>query len=330
MSGLAEAITEADLILPRGADRPEWLAARNTGIGSSDSSAVLGVSPYRDARDVWLDKTGRGSDLAESEPMRWGNLLEPVVMAEFSQRAQVGTELTGTWRSRKWPWLVANPDGLTDDGGGIEIKTAGARQADDWDGQIPDHAEVQAQHCMAVLGLPHWWVAGLVGGQRLVWQRITRDDTLVDLIVDRTQDLWSCVELDVPPPGANTGEWAAARYRIAEAGKAVALDAAQALQLRAAYQEAAANQSADKAAFVAAQNAVREAMGDAESAVCGEDVIATWDHTGKFDEDAFRAAHPDIAADFTTTVEVIDRARLAAVHPHLFRDFRGRVLRVKG
>ena len=34
----------------------EWLAWRRRGIGGSDVAAILGVSPFRTARDLYFDK----------------------------------------------------------------------------------------------------------------------------------------------------------------------------------------------------------------------------------------------------------------------------------
>ena len=36
--------------------RDEWLAYRKTGIGGSDVAAILGISPFGTARDIYYDK----------------------------------------------------------------------------------------------------------------------------------------------------------------------------------------------------------------------------------------------------------------------------------
>ena len=38
--------------------RDEWLKWRRRGIGGSDAAAVLGISPFRTARDLYYDKMG--------------------------------------------------------------------------------------------------------------------------------------------------------------------------------------------------------------------------------------------------------------------------------
>ena len=38
--------------------RESWLKERRSGIGGSDAAAILGVSPWRTALDVYSDKRG--------------------------------------------------------------------------------------------------------------------------------------------------------------------------------------------------------------------------------------------------------------------------------
>ena len=44
------------------ADRAEWLAARNSGIGASEISAVMGVSPWQTAYDLYEKKKAGGAE----------------------------------------------------------------------------------------------------------------------------------------------------------------------------------------------------------------------------------------------------------------------------
>ena len=38
--------------------REQWLEYRRLGIGGSDVAAIIGISPFRTARDVYYDKLG--------------------------------------------------------------------------------------------------------------------------------------------------------------------------------------------------------------------------------------------------------------------------------
>ena len=46
--------------------RDEWLAYRRYGIGGSDAAAILGISPWRTARDLYYDKLGI-AEVSENE-----------------------------------------------------------------------------------------------------------------------------------------------------------------------------------------------------------------------------------------------------------------------
>ncbi len=41
-----------------GLSEEEWLEFRRRGIGGSDAAAVMGISPFRTARDLYYDKLG--------------------------------------------------------------------------------------------------------------------------------------------------------------------------------------------------------------------------------------------------------------------------------
>jgi len=61
----------------------QWLAERKKGIGGSDVGAILGVNPYRSRMDVWLDKTGRGGEVADNYAMARGRAMEPFLRQAF-------------------------------------------------------------------------------------------------------------------------------------------------------------------------------------------------------------------------------------------------------
>lgn len=69
----------------------EWLAWRRKGIGGSDVAAILGISPWRTARDLYNDKLGIASaqvDSANWVALEMGHLLEDLVARIFSQKTR--------------------------------------------------------------------------------------------------------------------------------------------------------------------------------------------------------------------------------------------------
>jgi hypothetical protein len=56
------------------------LAERSTGFGGSDAAAACGLSRWKSAYQLYLEKRGEAPLVEEeNEAMRWGTLLEPVV-----------------------------------------------------------------------------------------------------------------------------------------------------------------------------------------------------------------------------------------------------------
>lgn len=111
-----------------------WLMNRHKGIGGSDVAAILGLSPYKSAFELWQDKTLRGEigDHEETPLTHWGTLLEPVVRQEWSDLLLHlygdRVENNVSMAHKELPFLRANFDGLVYKGDKIvkilEIKTA--------------------------------------------------------------------------------------------------------------------------------------------------------------------------------------------------------------
>ena len=66
-------------------NRQEWLRKRKNYLGGSDLGAICGLSTYRTALDVYLDKTSDDIREETNAAMRWGNLLEDVVAKEYAE-----------------------------------------------------------------------------------------------------------------------------------------------------------------------------------------------------------------------------------------------------
>lgn len=126
----------------------EWLLARRDGIGSSDCSAIMGLSNWESPYSLWLDKRGEiPLDVSDdNEYAQWGHLLEPVIREETGRRLGLEPYTCGALANRERPWQRCNLDGyfVTDDGIPIlETKNTSLRLAHLWNDQIPDAAELQ-------------------------------------------------------------------------------------------------------------------------------------------------------------------------------------------
>ena len=175
----------------------EQLEMRKTGLGSSEVAAAIGISPHRSPFSVYADKIGAGVPFVETEPVVWGNLLEPVIAQYYAERHPAST-LTepGTIAHPDEPWMLATPDRHVHGGRasyGLEIKTAGFRQYNRWGEtaeKLPPEYMVQCDWCMAVTGYDRWDMAVLIAGQEYREYTIEREETRERLIVDAARRFW--------------------------------------------------------------------------------------------------------------------------------------------
>lgn len=179
----------------------EWLDLRRQGIGGSDAAAILGISPYKIARDVYFEKMGRTPDYADMSnwvTLEVGKRLESLVAEIFSKK-------TGfrVWQEKKilqhplYPFMIADidyhfetPDGTT---GILECKTGNIHTTDKWeDGAVPYHYEIQCRHYLAVKNCQTAYIACLFGNSEndFVYRRIDRDLHFEEAIIEQEQDFW--------------------------------------------------------------------------------------------------------------------------------------------
>lgn len=189
-------------------DREAWLAERRTGIGASEAAAALGVSPFMSPRHLYLSKLGL-YDVPEDERMRWGTLLEPVILDEYCRRTgqviaerQVFMRETARlgMRDVRVP-IFATLDARCESGRVVEVKTTSERSSFGIvDGIIPAHVQIQTQLQMFISQKFEMDVAYLIGGQRLEIVEARRDDGMIDQILEGLLRFWGYVERREPPP----------------------------------------------------------------------------------------------------------------------------------
>lgn len=189
-------------------DRDAWLAARRTGIGASEIAAVVGseLGTRGSAFSVWARKVGhdQGDDLSELEHIQWGHLLEPIIVAEFGRRSGRSVERhCKLLRSVAHPWALATLDAFCVDINGVhrplEIKNVGEYNAEEWAEGPPDHYWWQGQQQCLVTDTAEVTFAALLGGRRLVWIDIPRDEQAIRKIVYHGERFWERVVKRDPP-----------------------------------------------------------------------------------------------------------------------------------
>lgn len=179
---------------------------RRKHLGSSDMAAVLGLDPWRNAYDVFLDKTGQLTDAKESAAMYLGTKLESGVL-EFAEE-KLGKLIKNQYRSAQGFPIGSNIDALVVEAGEpVEAKTSGilGPLADNWgdDGtdEVPDRVIVQAHCHMICTNKKVCHVPALLGGKGFKMFHVHWDQTIAGVIMDKSLDFWeNFVEKGIEPP----------------------------------------------------------------------------------------------------------------------------------
>lgn len=206
-------------VVGRDIPRDQWLASRATGIGASEVASILGVG-FQTPAEVWLRKVGLAADedlAAEVERIHWGQVLEPVIIDQYATARYAGRPTTRSGellRSKAHPWALATLDAVTrhPSHGAIplETKATDAFLAGDWEDGPPERYYLQVQAQMLVTGASIASIASLIGGNRLVWCDIERDEATIARIVFACSRFWDLVERREMPAADATSEWARA------------------------------------------------------------------------------------------------------------------------
>lgn len=284
--------------------KAEWLRLRRNGIGGSDAAAILGMSPWKSPMDVWLEKTGEFTrDDEDNEKMYWGTVLEAVVAEEFTRRTGVKTRRRNAMlQSRKHPFMIANVDRLVvGEPAGLECKTTGLYNVDDWRIGIPEYYFPQVQHYMAVTGYPVWYVAVLIGGQEYKHYEVPRDDGFIRELVAAERDFWRRVTEKVPPPIDGTKastELLTRLYPEAEEGTEIELPL-DALALIIQYEEACRQEKEIQCVKNEAANKLKDMLGSHERGFI-HDRQVIWKNvvSRRLDTKALQNEDPDIYQRF--------------------------------
>jgi putative phage-type endonuclease len=262
--------------------REEWLQVRRQGLGSSDAAAILGEDKWKGPAHVYLDKTGSdvllGED-EESEAAYWGRVLEEPVARRFQEKTGIVVlPNRGTLQNVERPWQLANLDRETADGGILECKTTSAWNADDWQDDIPPRVWVQVEHQLAVTGLSHAYVAGLIGGQKFRVERVERDEEFIGHLNELEAQFWQQV-LDQRPPefdGLEQTRQLIERLYKARPGSSVEVSPIDYFPLRDAYWEAHAAMKAAEMRKDEAGNRIRALLGENEIGLINGQQVVTW------------------------------------------------------
>lgn len=293
------AYTRVDVV----SDTPEWEQERRLSIGASEVAAVMGLSRFNTALDVYKHK--QGIDNAFDPVLAFiGHQSEPIMHAWVEQFSGLDVKLAPGFmaRSTTCPVLHASFDRVSHDPFTTwQFKTAHQYSGHHWDEGIPTDIRVQVQAEMFVAGTQRAAVVVWIGGRefRPFWE--PRDEEFIQgHMLPDVAEFWDRVEAGEPPQPSTLAE--VVEVYPTEPGTIVDLPdtAFDVLERITVLNSDISAQEKERDAL---KVALSEFVQGAETLTYGGRPVATWKtQKGRpsFDKRAFEALHPDLATAFTT------------------------------
>jgi putative phage-type endonuclease len=202
---------------PESLDQQQELRERQlTGLGSTDTPKILGISRYGTPLTVWSSKVERSTSEGTSLPAWLGLQLQSTVAELY--RVATGHRVRAAnrhYRHKQDEWLVCHLDYRLhgDPNTIVECKTRAYMRGWGEDGstQIPPDVWAQVQHQMLVTGATLTHVAVLFGHHTFRVYPIPRDDLFLTALRESLRAFWHDHVLTGVPPEP-TGSSADARY----------------------------------------------------------------------------------------------------------------------
>lgn len=196
---------------------------RSTGLGGTDISAIVGLSPYKTPFDVWAEKTGQVSPKPPNKRMRFGKMLEQVIAtmycAEMEERD--GQQWSVVWEDQPQrrldrPWQIFTPDGVVALAKrvqyGIDCKNVSLDQFHQWGtagtDEVPEHIACQFHWYMSATELPRWDAAVLLGGNDLKIYTVMHDPEIEAVLLEQGESWWKKHIIEGVQPEIGAGEGA--------------------------------------------------------------------------------------------------------------------------
>lgn len=179
---------------------PEWYEFRKSRIGASDSSTILGINPWRTARQLMEEKLGLKQPEPINERMQRGIDLEPRARQKFFEDTGYRTSPVVVVHP-EYEWMMASLDGISDCKTVlVEIKCNGKKNHDlALEGKVPDYYFCQMQHQMAVTNLQRCYYYSF-DGEKGVGFEVLRDDEFIANLIEKEKEFYQMYLEYVLPP----------------------------------------------------------------------------------------------------------------------------------
>lgn len=288
--------------------KAEWLEKRRCGIGGSDASSIVNMSPFKSRASVYIDKLHSNNyEECESESFRMdlGNKLEDFVAREFMLRTgKKVRNVNGILRNDKYPFAIANIDRYVfGEKAILECKVTNSFQKKEWEKQVPIHYQIQCLHYMAVTGASCCYVAALIGNEDFVIHKLERDEELINYLMEEEEKFWNEYilgdKVPIPDGSEDYSRFLKNKYKNPKNESIILFMKEEKINRYDEVLKLIKELDLEKKYI---EQVIQNEMGDYEVAFVGDRKI-TWKNQSRssFDSKRFRAEFPEIASEYVKT-----------------------------
>jgi len=290
---------------------------RTKYIGGSDIGAILGLSKFRSALDVWMEKTGKEVKALDSLPLRFGSFAEEFVASEYARNT--GVELIhdeSIYLHPQHSYMSAHIDRFVH-GDGIamaptkilECKTANPFAQSDWgdvgSDQVPMSYLCQCAWYQAVTGIDEADLAVLFGNSDFRIYQIRRDKELEDLLLEKATTFWDEYVLkDIPPPPQSEADYQAL-FKHGSAEQSIEANLETVKQITRLHLLNAEISTKEEEISVIKQHVMGQ-LESAELLTYQNQILATWKApkpSFRLDTKRLELDHPDLCTKYKSPVQ---------------------------
>lgn len=180
--------------------------SRRSFIGASESAALLGLSEFDQALDVYNAKVfGESKD--ETDLMKMGKLFEGPILSIYEDRTGWSVSPNNnTIFHPEYQFIAATPDALVETPAGLVFPLDAKNSSkyrygwgNEGTDEVPIDIYVQMQHQMLVVDAPRADVAALMDGRRLLIFTIEASAEIQQAIIDGCTEMWERIQNLDPP-----------------------------------------------------------------------------------------------------------------------------------
>lgn len=305
------------------------IQVRPHGIGGTDISAILGLSPYKTPVQLWAEKVGLTcTESAEGIQLRFGQHLEPFVATEYERVTGLHTIEPGSpLFHAEHSFMFASVDRLVTTSNSVpaildgrvvadrilECKTSSVFGSGGWGevgtDQVPAQYLLQCAWYLAVANLERADIAVLIGNNDFRIYRIRRDHRLEKIMLDSAMHFWDRNVIAQVPPDIKTVNDAHLLFASEVPGSQLEASERE-LALIEMYEQARLKASEIDKEAQEIRAELLACMANAQDLTHNGNVIASWRSikpVKRLDVRALRAAHPEIAERFSITGQATRR-----------------------